>query len=163
MNLNNITSSIMPEPTNAKNVLASDVSVKGTVEFSNELFFDGKIEGEIVSDGVLTIGKNARVTGEIRTKSVTVLGTVDGNIAVTEKCELKASSQLTGDLKAMRIMIEEGATFIGKSEVTPNKSGARQGSSSGGSAAAPTASSSSGSSAPGLDPSRKNQPAGTGS
>jgi len=41
---------------------------------------------------------------------------------VTERCELKASSQLNGDLKAMRIIIEEGATFIGKSEVTPSKS-----------------------------------------
>ena len=53
-------------------------------------------------------------------------GTVFGNITVTEKAELKASSQLTGDLKATRIIIEEGATFIGKSEVTPNKSTMKQ-------------------------------------
>ena len=46
---------------------------------------------------------------------------MNGNITVTERCELKASSQLNGDLKAMRIIIEEGATFIGKSEVTPSK------------------------------------------
>jgi cytoskeletal protein CcmA (bactofilin family) len=87
------------------------------------LIFDGKIDGEIVSDGVLTLGKNAHVTGEVKTKAVTVHGTVHGNITVTERCELKASSQLNGDLRAMRIVIEEGATFIGKSEVTPAKSG----------------------------------------
>ena len=57
----------------------------------------------------------------MKTKAVTVHGTVNGNITVTERCELKASSQLNGDLKAMRIIIEEGATFIGKSEVTPSK------------------------------------------
>jgi len=62
----------------------------------------------------------------VKTKSVTVHGTVFGNITVTEKAELKASSQLTGDLKATRIIIEEGATFIGKSEVTPNKSAMKQ-------------------------------------
>jgi len=61
------------------------------------------------------------VSGEVKTKSVVVHGNVTGNITVSERCELKASSQLTGDLKAMRIVIEEGATFIGKSEVTPNK------------------------------------------
>jgi cytoskeletal protein CcmA (bactofilin family) len=125
MNLNNLTSSFMPEPTtptSSKNVLANDVDIKGTIKFENELIFDGKIEGEIVSDaGSLTIGKNASVNGEVKTKSVVVHGSVTGNISVTERCELKASSQLTGDLKAMRIVIEEGATFIGKSEVTPNK------------------------------------------
>ena len=128
MNLNNLTSGFMPEstsssPSASKNVLANDVDIKGTIKFDNELIFDGKIEGEIVSDGgALTLGKNANVNGEVKTKSVVVHGTVEGNITVTERCELKASSQLTGDLKAMRIIIEEGATFIGKSEVTPNKS-----------------------------------------
>ena len=125
MNLNNLTSSFMPEPTSptsTKNVLANDVDIKGTIKFENELIFDGKIEGEIVSDaGNLTIGKNASVHGEVKTKSVVVHGSVTGNISVSERCELTASSQLTGDLKAMRIVIEEGATFIGKSEVTPNK------------------------------------------
>jgi cytoskeletal protein CcmA (bactofilin family) len=62
----------------------------------------------------------------VNTKSVTVHGTVNGNITVTERCELKASSQLTGDLRATRIVIEEGATFIGKSEVTPGKAVTRQ-------------------------------------
>jgi len=125
MNLNNLTSSFMPEATptttSSKNVLANDVEVKGSIKFTNELIFDGKLEGEIFSEGVLTIGKNADVRGEIKTKAVVVYGNVTGNIAVTEKCELKSSSTLTGDLKATRIIIEEGATFIGKSEVTPNK------------------------------------------
>ncbi len=120
MNLNNLTS-FSPEPSSAKNILAGDVEVTGTLKFENELIFDGRLDGEIISEGVLTLGKNAQVKGEIMTKAVTVHGTVNGNITVTEKCELKASSQLNGDLKAMRIIIEEGATFIGKSEVTPAK------------------------------------------
>ncbi|MFV0416489.1 MAG: polymer-forming cytoskeletal protein [Chthoniobacterales bacterium] len=107
---------------NAKNILTNDVSIKGTLEFENELIFDGTIEGEIISEGLLTLGKNAHVEGEVRTKSCILHGTVVGNISVTEKAELKASSELTGDLRAMRIIIEEGATFVGRSEVTPSKS-----------------------------------------
>lgn len=121
MNLNNLTSFSSDAPSGAKNILTSDVDIKGTLKFESELIFDGKIEGEIVSEGTLTLGKNAKVQGEVRTKSATVHGTVTGNITVTEKCELKASSQLTGDLRATRIIIEEGATFVGKSEVTPSK------------------------------------------
>ena len=109
-------------PTNtAKNILSSDVEIKGSIKFQNDLIVDGKVEGEILSPGVLVVGENAEVRGEIKTKSVTVHGKVQGNITVEERCELKARAQLIGDLKAARLVIEEGATFVGKSEVTPNR------------------------------------------
>jgi cytoskeletal protein CcmA (bactofilin family) len=132
MNLNNLTSAFVPDTGSSasKNVLASDVDVKGTIKFETELNFDGKLEGEIISEGgILTLGKNADVRGELKTKSIVVYGTVTGNINVAERCELKSTSQLTGDLKAMRIVIEEGAIFIGKSEVTPKAKADRAGTS----------------------------------
>jgi Integral membrane protein CcmA involved in cell shape determination len=101
-----------------KDVLSSDVEIKGSIKFQKELLIDGKVEGEINSDGVLTIGENADIRGEIKTKSITVYGKVQGNITVAERCELKSRCTLQGDLKAARLVIEEGATFIGKSEVT---------------------------------------------
>ena len=101
-----------------KDVLSSDVEIKGSIKFQKELLIDGKVEGEIHSDGVLTIGENADIRGEIKTKSITVFGKVQGNITVGERCELKSRCTLQGDLKAARLVIEEGATFIGKSEVT---------------------------------------------
>jgi len=101
-----------------KDILSSDVEIKGSIKFQKELLIDGKVEGEINSDGVLTIGENADIRGEIKTKSITVFGKVQGNITVGERCELKSRCTLQGDLKAARLVIEEGATFIGKSEVT---------------------------------------------
>src|SRR5216117_2025405 len=101
-----------------KDILSSDVEIKGSIKFQKELLIDGKVEGEINSDGVLTIGENADIRGEIKTKSITVYGKVHGNITVGERCELKSKCTLQGDLKAARLVIEEGATFIGKSEVT---------------------------------------------
>jgi cytoskeletal protein CcmA (bactofilin family) len=101
-----------------KDILSSDVEIKGSIKFQKELLIDGKVEGDINSDGVLTIGENADIHGEIKTKSITVYGKVHGNITVVERCELKSKCILQGDLKAARLIIEEGATFIGKSEVT---------------------------------------------
>ncbi len=120
MNLNNITS-LVSEPSTSKNILTSDVELTGTLKFDTELIFDGKLDGEIISEGTLILGKNAVVKGEVRTKSVTIHGTVNGNVTVQERCELKSNAELLGDLKAMRIIIEEGTTFIGHSEVTPTK------------------------------------------
>jgi cytoskeletal protein CcmA (bactofilin family) len=71
---------------------------------------------------VLTIGEHADIRGEIKTKSIIVFGKVQGNITVNERCELKSKCTLQGDLKAARLIIEEGATFVGKSEVTSGMS-----------------------------------------
>ncbi len=57
----------------------------------------------------------------MKSKIVIVKGKVHGNITVQERCELHSRSQLIGDLKAARLVIEEGATFLGKSEVAPDK------------------------------------------
>jgi cytoskeletal protein CcmA (bactofilin family) len=107
-----------------KDVLSSDVEIKGSIKFKKDLLIDGKVEGEINSDGALTIGENGDIRGEIKTKSITVYGKVHGNITVGERCELKSCCTLQGDLKAARLAIEEGATFIGKSEVTSGKAAA---------------------------------------
>ena len=97
--------------------LSSDVEIEGSITFQKELLIDGKSQGQINSDGVLTIGENADVRGEIKTKSVTVHGKVHGNITA-ERCELKSNCTLQGDLKATRLIIEEGAAFIGRSQNT---------------------------------------------
>jgi cytoskeletal protein CcmA (bactofilin family) len=119
----NLTSknSVMADQSN-KNSLANDVEIKGSIKFANEFTFDGKLEGEITSnDGILTVGESGDVHGEVKAKSVIVMGKVHGNITVNERCELRSRSQLIGDLRAARLIIEEGATFVGKSEVSPNK------------------------------------------
>jgi cytoskeletal protein CcmA (bactofilin family) len=100
-----------------KCTLSSDVKIKGSITFQQELVIDGKVQGQINSDGVLTIGENAEIRGEIKSKSVTVHGKVHGNITA-ERCQLKSKCTLEGDLKAARLIVEEGATFIGTSQNT---------------------------------------------
>jgi len=101
----------------SKNVLANDVEIKGSIKFSHDLIIDGKIEGEVHSDGSLTVGENALIKGEIKTRSVTIFGKVEGNITVQERCELKTNAVLVGDIAAGTLAIEEGATFMGQSQV----------------------------------------------
>ena len=105
-----------PQPTN---YLSSDVEINGTLTFGQNFVFEGKLEGEIISTGRLTVGQKASINGDINASSVAILGKVTGNVTVQEKCELHSESQLIGDLKAPRLSIGEGATFIGRSEVVP--------------------------------------------
>src|SRR3954447_2012543 len=106
---------------NSKNVLNSDVDIKGTLKFSGELTFDGKLDGDINSEGTLNLGDNAVVKGNINATSVIVRGKVTGNVVAREKIDIKAKTELFGDIKAPRLAIEEGVTFVGKTDVNPNK------------------------------------------
>ena len=120
-------------PVATRNVLSSDVEIKGTVKFTNDLVVDGKIEGHINSEGNLTVGENARLKAEIKTATVIVYGKVHGNITASDRVELKASAEVVGDIKAKTLAIEAGAIFVGKSTVgTPANAPAAA-------AAAPTA------------------------
>lgn len=106
---------------NSKNVLNSDVDIKGTLKFSGELTFDGKLDGDITSEGTLNLGDNAVIKGNINASSVIVRGKITGNVIAREKIDIKARTELFGDIKAPRLAIEEGVTFVGKTDVNPNK------------------------------------------
>ena len=104
-----------------KNVLGSDVEIKGSLKFTGELTFEGKLEGEIHSDGLLNLGDSAVVNGNIEVQSVVVRGKINGNIVAKEKIDIKAKTELFGDVRAAKLAIEEGVTFVGKIDVNPNK------------------------------------------
>src|SRR5512135_808888 len=106
---------------NSKNVLNSDVEIKGTLKFTGELTFDGKLDGDITSEGTLNVGDNAVVKGNLNVNSVVLRGKINGNVTAREKIEIKAKTELFGDIQAAKLVIEEGVTFVGKSEVNPNK------------------------------------------
>ena len=105
----------------AKNVLNSDVEFKGTLRFSGELTFDGKLEGDINSDGTLNLGDSAVVKGNINVTSVVVRGKISGNVTAREKIDIKSRTELFGDIRAARLVMEDGVTFVGQTEVNPNK------------------------------------------
>jgi cytoskeletal protein CcmA (bactofilin family) len=104
-----------------KNVLNSEVEIKGNLKFSGELTFDGKVDGEIQSDGTLHLGDSAVINGNISAQTVVVRGKINGNIVAKDKIEIKAKAELFGDIRASKLAVEEGVTFVGKTEVNPNK------------------------------------------
>lgn len=123
-------SAAKPSAGSTRNVLSSDVEIKGTVKFEHDLIVDGKIEGDIQSTGNLTVGENARIKAEIKTGTIVVYGKVHGNMTAADRVELKSSAEVIGDIKAKVLTIEAGAIFVGKSTVgtptQPVSSGAEQ-------------------------------------
>ena len=111
-----------PAPNGATDInrggtLSSGVSIKGSVKFQKELTLDCEVEGTINSQGRLTVGKAAKIKGDIKTRSVIVDGTVNGNITAEERCELRAGCTVNGDIEAPRLVVDEAASFVGSAKI----------------------------------------------
>jgi cytoskeletal protein CcmA (bactofilin family) len=99
--------------------IGKSVLIRGEVKGSEDLFVDGRVEGTIsLSESRLTIGPNAVLAADLTARDVLVLGQVQGNIVATGRVELRAGCQVTGDVRALRLAIEDNAVFRGKVDLT---------------------------------------------
>ena len=61
----------------------------------------------------VTVGRNGQVAANISAREIVVLGKVRGNVAATDRVDIRAEGSLSGDVAASRISIEDGAFFKG--------------------------------------------------
>jgi cytoskeletal protein CcmA (bactofilin family) len=97
--------------------------IKGEITGSESLFIDGKVEGSINLPGNrVTVGRNGQVAASISAREIVVLGKVRGNVAASDRVDIRAEGALTGDVTAARISIEDGAFFKGGIELRKTES-----------------------------------------
>ena len=102
---------------NELNFIGTGTSLEGTIETNGSLRIDGRVKGTVKSSDTVTIGSGGEVNGEIYARNAIVGGKIEGNIIVEEKLVLESTSVLTGNLRAGKLIIDEGAVFNGKSEM----------------------------------------------
>ena len=101
------------------NKLANDVSIEGSLRFSNRLIFDGKLKGEIISDGSLTVQSHAIVEATVSVKNLLVEGKIVGNITATESVRLSATAIVVGNITTANLKVEPNASLKGQAKVGP--------------------------------------------
>jgi len=110
----------MENQTSKQSFVSEDMEITGTIKTSGSMRIDGKVDGEVQCGGDVVIGKGAQVKANLSSNSISVEGSVTGNISAKDKIELKASARVMGDIRAKRMAMEDGVTFVGKSEVNPS-------------------------------------------
>ncbi len=93
------------------------VAFKGVIRYNGTVRIDGRMEGEIHTDGVLLVGKDAVITAQISSRMVVSRGKITGDITATEKVRLLAPATLNGSVKAPLLSMEEGVLFTGTTEM----------------------------------------------
>lgn len=88
-------------------------SLEGRLAFDGTVQINGDFRGDVVSDGTLIVGPEARVEGRINVGSIIIEGSVHGEIDAKTRIELRAGSKMVADIKTPSFMVETGATFHG--------------------------------------------------
>ncbi len=96
------------------------IIVKGDLCAAEHLIIEGRVEGHVsVPDHGVAVGQQGTVDADVFARTITVRGSVTGNLTATERVEILATGRVDGRLVAPTIAIDEGAYF--KGSVDPKK------------------------------------------
>jgi cytoskeletal protein CcmA (bactofilin family) len=94
--------------------IGSNAVFKGEISTKGTLRIDGVVEGNINSDWVI-VGEKSHIKGDITARGIIVGGRVDGNLRAKEIVEIKNKGQIHGEIATIKLSVNEGAIFDGKS------------------------------------------------
>lgn len=94
-------------------IIGKDTVITGTLDIKGALRVDGTVIGKVISSDCVTIGASGTVEAEIESNTAVIAGKLTGNVHATEKIELQAKCEMSGDLKTKSLVIEQGAIFCG--------------------------------------------------
>ena len=117
--------------------IGKSLKLKGEITGSEDLYIDGEVEGTVaLKNNSLTVGPNGKVHADVSARSITILGSLHGNVTAGERIEIRKTGSLEGDLTTARIVIEDGAVFRGSIDIVKPGQNAAAGPAAGGPAAA---------------------------
>ena len=99
--------------------IGTALTVEGKVISAQDLTIDGKVEGTIeLGNHGLTIGSAAKITADLVAQTVTISGTVTGNVTATSIVDLRATGSVEGDITTPRLIMADGAVIKGHVDAT---------------------------------------------
>jgi len=98
--------------------LGKGCSFDGKLTFDGTVTIDGRFTGEIFSDDTLEVGPEADIKAEIDVGTVIVGGKVLGNINAKQRADLRSGADVTGNIAAPVVTMQEGAMLDGALKMT---------------------------------------------
>lgn len=94
-------------------------TITGDIVAEEDLEIQGTIEGSVrLPDHRVTVGSDGIVNATVDAHTVLVIGKITGNVVATELVEIKSGGVVGGDVKAPRVIMNDGAIVIGKLDMS---------------------------------------------
>lgn len=91
--------------------LLEDMEVSGTVRSGKDIFLRGRIVGDVYCKGILALGKNAIIEGNVECRNLISEGVIDGNVETRYRSDLAAGSVIKGHLVTSCLRIHPQAVI----------------------------------------------------
>ncbi len=94
-------------------IIGKDLKINGDISGENGIKIDGDVCGNIVGKSLISITTSGKVEGNIDCHNCIIAGIVNGGVNCKNTIEIKKSAKITGDIKAITLIVEPGATLNG--------------------------------------------------
>lgn len=108
-------------------ILGPDANFKGELSFEKGMRLMGRFEGKLNTPGRLHVAREAKMAADVEAGAIIVEGEVSGNLSANDRIELKQTARCEGDLRASKLVVDEGAVFNGHVSVGPDGQAKRPG------------------------------------
>jgi cytoskeletal protein CcmA (bactofilin family) len=111
----------VPAGTAGTCVIGAKTTIKGEIIGDEDVLVEGNVEGQIRVTRDLRVAPGGVVKATVEAQSLIVSGEIVGDCQATTRVEIQATGRLTGNIRAPKIVIAEGAMFRGNSDMTGRK------------------------------------------
>lgn len=106
------------ELSSANTSIAKGASLRGDLETVGTIRIEGQIYGNVISKEKTSLGESGLVEGNILSQNAEIAGEVKGTVKVVDILTLKKSAIIHGDIYCGKFVVEPGAQFIGKCDMS---------------------------------------------
>src|SRR5687767_14410163 len=107
-------------------IVGQGAKLEGTVVSAGSLRIDGQVKGQINADGDVILSPQSQVEADIRAVNITVAGRFKGNIFAKQTAELARGGRVDGNITSKSLIVAEGGTFNGQSNMDGQQQGQAQ-------------------------------------
>jgi cytoskeletal protein CcmA (bactofilin family) len=98
-------------------IIGKQITIRGNLSGSEDLIVEGRIEGTVALKNHLTLEVSGVMEADIDVADVTINGQMSGDIVAAGSASINATAKMVGNIRAPRIIIEDGARFKGSIEM----------------------------------------------
>ena len=105
-------------PESVISIIAPGMKIVGDCETDGTIRVEGTVDGSIKAGKAVVVGKQGRISGDVKTQDAVVAGRIEGSLVAASRLELQATSHIEGEVHTRRMQLEEGAVLNGTVHMT---------------------------------------------
>lgn len=98
-------------------MIGEDAVISGHVLLKGGAIIAGQVNGNVTTEGSVRVTRSGRVEGNVESSDAFVGGVIEGNVTTSGKVVLRSHSVVKGDIVYRQLVIEEGASFVGRCDI----------------------------------------------